>query len=52
MGLLVRSRIVWKDVLGVCSSATMLAEYEVKRNRAESARTNTVVLPARQDGVK
>jgi hypothetical protein len=52
MGLLVRSLIFCKDVLGVCSSATMLAEYEVKRNSEESVRTNTVILPAREVGVK
>jgi hypothetical protein len=52
MGLLVRSLIVWKDVLGVCSSATMLAEYDVKRNSEDSVRTKTVILPAREVGVR
>lgn len=52
MGLMARSCIVWMDVLGVCSSATILAEYDVKRNREERVRTKTVVLPAREVGVK
>jgi hypothetical protein len=52
IGLLVRSLIVWKELLVVCSSDTMLAEYDVKRNSEERARTNTVILPARDVGVK
>jgi hypothetical protein len=52
MGLLVRSCIVLKYVLDVCNSATILAEYEVKRNREDSVRINTVVLPDREVGVR